>query len=185
MADVVHQAAREVVALAIDRTGGEPERVVFDVADVVGREPPHAMQVGEPAVEVVRPGDVEAVGVLEAVLRLDPAEARQRIADLGDDAGRGLLKHGAQIALEEQTAQPKRPDAPVDAVRLVQVEDGAIDVLEQVAEPLPLERRQCEEQVVISEHVAEQEHGALGRPEPRRHEGIAGREVEGVLPPVG
>src|SRR5439155_12658151 len=45
VAHVVHEARGEIHAPAVDRTGGQPQRVVLDVAEEVGGEPPHAADV--------------------------------------------------------------------------------------------------------------------------------------------
>jgi len=127
-------SAGQIHPRAVDRAGGKPERVVPHVAHIVRREPADAVELGGTILEQIRPGDVEPVRVLDAVLRFDAREAGQRIADLPEHAPRGLVVQGAEIALVEQPPQPERADAPVDPVGLVQVEGGAAEVVEQVAE---------------------------------------------------
>ena len=119
--------------------------------------------------------------MLDPVLRLEPPEPRQRVAHLPERPHRRLLEHVLEVPLVEQPAQAECPHPPVDAPRLVQVEGRAVDVVDQVAEPLTLERREREEDLVIAQHIAQQEHRALRRAESRRHDGVARGEVEGEL----
>src|SRR2546422_11604262 len=86
---------------AVDRTRGQPQRVVLDVAQVVGGEPADAVKLGRVASpgEDVGPGEVETVRMLETVDGLDAPEPRQRIAQLRERARRCLVVHRTEVAL--------------------------------------------------------------------------------------
>src|SRR5436309_5601581 len=137
MTDVVHQTAGQVHPAAVDRPGGQPEGVVAHVAQVVRREPADAVELGRTVLDQVWPRDVEPVRVLYPILRFDAREPGQRIADFPERTAGGLVVQGAEVALVEEAAQPEGADAPVDAVRLIQIEGGAAEVVEQVAEAEP------------------------------------------------
>ena len=136
------------------------------------------MELGRTVLDQVRPGDVEPVGVLDPILRFDAREPGQRIADFPEHPAGGLVVQGAEVALVEQAAQPEGADAPVDAVRLVQIEGSAAEVVEQVAEARAGERRHEQIQLVVAQRVAEDEDGALRGPDPRRHHRVPRREIE-------
>ena len=180
MTQVIHEPGREVVALAVDRAGGQPERVVLDVRQVVRRQPADAARL----IHLVRP-DVQSVRALETILADDAPEARERIAHLREHAVRPLFEQRVEVALVKQAALAERTHPPVDAARLVQVERGPADVVHEAPEPGALERRQREKDLMIGQEIAEHEHRPLRRTQTRRDGGIARGEVEAEFPLVG
>src|SRR3989449_9803748 len=168
---------------AVDRTRGQPQRVVLDVAQVVGGQPADAVKLGRVASpgEDVGSGEVEAVRMLETVDGLDAPEPRQRIAQLRERACRCLVVHRTEVALVERAAQPEGAHAPVDAVRLAQVEGRPVEVVDQVAKAVPLERRDGREELVVTEQVAEQEDDALRGADPGGEGRVPRGEVEREL----
>src|SRR5438445_10609620 len=86
--------------------------------------------------------EIESIRAFEPILPYEAAKPRERIAHLRERAVGGLLEQRVEIAFVEQPALPEHPHAPVDASRLVQIERGTVHVVDQIAEAVPLKRRQ-------------------------------------------
>src|SRR5207245_5409935 len=116
-----------------------------------------------------------------ARIAVDARPGRQGIAQVREPAAGWRVGQDAEVTRVEQATLPEGADPPVDTVRLVQVEGGAAEVVEQIAEARAGERGEQQIQLMVAQQVAEDEDGALRRPEARRHDRVARGEIEAVL----
>ena len=137
MTQIVHEPTCDIVALTVDRAGGKPERVVLHIREVVRCEPADAARL----LHVGR-REIQPVGALDPILAHDAPEAIQRIAHLRERTVRPLFEQRIEVALVEQAALAEGAHTPVDAARLIQIEGGPADVVDQTAEPARLKRRE-------------------------------------------
>ncbi len=184
------EASREVEPFAVDGPRGQPERVVLDVGEIVGREEAFAREVTH-----VRPGvrpqeapaegilDVDAIAALEPEPQLEAAELGERIAR-EEVASVGLLLVDVEHDVAEQPFEAEDPGAEVQSVREVQVQEVAAEVVDDLAEVLRLCGGHAEEEDVVPQHVAGEQLCTLCRTDAGGDDRVAAREVDGELAPL-
>src|SRR5690554_1260446 len=184
------EARGEVEALAVDGPRGQPERVVLDVGEVVGREEALAREipqvrsgVGPQEAPTERVVDVHAIAALEPEPQLEAAELGERIA--GEEVPAvGLFLVDVEDDVSEQPFEAEEPGAEVQPVREVQVQEVAAEVVDELAEVLRLRGGHAEEEDVVAEHVAREQLRALRRADARCDDRVPAGEVDGELPPL-
>src|SRR5690606_11782774 len=158
---------REVEPLAVDGPRRQPERVVLDEGEIVGRQDAFAREIprvrpwvgpDEAAVEGIL--GVYAVAVLETEAQLDAVELGERIARQ-EIAAVGLLLVDVEDHIAEQTFEAEDAGAVIQPVRQVQVQEVPAEVVDELADVLGLRSGHAEEEDVIAEHVASEQLRAL------------------------
>ena len=179
--EIAGQANGEPLAPAVDGARGHPERVVVDVAQEIGPDPPDSPQRPRAGRQV----EIDPVGPLKHRFGLEPGEAAEGVAEdaehtvglfpVGDLQWPGV---GAQVGAE-------RAQTPVEPVGLIDVERRRVEVVDNVPDVPALVRGHAHQHHVIAQQVAEVELGALQPTDAGDHGRLAGREVQGQVLPIG
>src|SRR5690606_13321679 len=170
--EIAGQACRERQAGPVDRSGRDPQGIVPDEAHIVGADPADPVEVaGLGQVEI------EPVGVLDDAGGVEPREPGERIADHPHEARRSLGVRGLKISLEDAAGGTKDTDAPVDAMRLVEVDDRRVEVLEERPDVASLEGTDARIEEVVAEEIAQQSRNTLGSTVAGRHGNATGGNI--------
>jgi hypothetical protein len=114
-------------------------------AEIVRSNPPDAPGL------IDRKSEVDPIGVLHDRGALHPAEPTERIPKESDGPGSGFLIGNHQVSLKVAAPGAKGAEAPVQPPLAIHINGAGTDVLQETAEPAPLERADAAEEQIVSQ----------------------------------